>query len=91
MTDNQFNAIIKLILTIISNSKTKEEALKAIENLLKQWKVRLNPEVTIPRGKEEDMTNKEFQEFLEDIVRILKESQTKEEAIEKIKDKYVKK
>lgn len=35
MTDNQFNAIIKLILTIISNSKTKEEALKAIENLLK--------------------------------------------------------
>lgn len=37
------------------------------------------------------MTNKEFQEFLEDIVRILKESQTKEEAIEKIKDKYVKK
>lgn len=37
------------------------------------------------------MTNKEFEEFLEEIVKILEESKTKEEAAKKIKDKYVKK
>ena len=35
MTDKQFNSIIKLILTIIKKSETKEDALRAIEELIK--------------------------------------------------------
>lgn len=37
------------------------------------------------------MTNKEFFDILRDIYKIIEESESKDEAIKKIKDKYVKK
>ena len=36
------------------------------------------------------MTDKEFKEFLEDILKILENSKDKEEAVKKIKNKYEK-
>lgn len=36
------------------------------------------------------MTDKEFKELLKDVLRMLEESETKEEAMEKIKNKYIK-
>lgn len=36
------------------------------------------------------MTDKEFKELLKDVLRMLEESETKEEAMKKIKNKYIK-
>lgn len=36
------------------------------------------------------MTNKQFNDFLKDVIKILENSETVEQAIEKIKDKYEK-
>lgn len=35
MTNEQFNKVLKMIIQIIEDSKTKEEAVEKIKNLLK--------------------------------------------------------
>ena len=39
MTNEQFNKVLKMIIQIIEDSKTKEEAVEKIKNLLKQSRV----------------------------------------------------